>query len=192
MNSGTLKGIHNFTSAFLTSQILITFITSYSLSKSRQPQVKLSLRTRAAKLNPTSLTQWNQRQITGRYSSRSQQNTPKQTGSSCKATGKGIRKTKSAPPSVTKSLGLNSRTTRQNRGLLQADAFIELTSPRRRRRGRHTADNSPDSSPSSSLGFRIVNTTNNELKNPPFSTEKHSPQNTEPKRRGRKRQSAGK
>ncbi|XP_077179199.1 bromodomain adjacent to zinc finger domain protein 1A isoform X3 [Paroedura picta] len=161
-----------------------------SLSKSRQSQVKLSLRTRAAKLNVTNLSRTNQRRVTGRYSSRSQQNTPKQTGSSCKVTVKGIRKTKSAPPSVTKSLGLNSRTTRQNRGLLQADAFIELTSPRRRRRGRNTADNSPDSSPCSSLGFRIVNTTNNELKTPQFSTEKCSPQNTEPKRRGRKRQSA--
>ncbi|XP_054827062.1 bromodomain adjacent to zinc finger domain protein 1A [Eublepharis macularius] len=161
-----------------------------SVSKSGKPQVKLSLRTRAAKLNPINLGHCSQQQITGRYSSRSQQNTPKQAGSSCKNTGKGIRKTKSAPPSVTKSLSLNSRTTRQNRGLLQADAFIELTSPRRQRRGRKTTDNTPNSSPSSSLGFRIVNTTNNELKNPAFSTEKCSPQNIEPKKRGRNRQSA--
>ncbi|XP_048340741.1 bromodomain adjacent to zinc finger domain protein 1A isoform X1 [Sphaerodactylus townsendi] len=161
-----------------------------SLSKLGKPQVKLSLRTRSAKLNPTNLSQHSQRQVTRRYSSRTQPNTPKLTGSLCKATGKGIRKTRSAPPSVTKSSGLNSRATRQNRGLLQADAFIELTSPRRRRRGRNTTDNSPEGSPSSSLGFRIVTSMNNELKNPPFSTEKCSPQNTEPKKRGRKRQSA--
>ncbi|XP_053143134.1 bromodomain adjacent to zinc finger domain protein 1A isoform X4 [Hemicordylus capensis] len=160
-----------------------------SSSKSGKPQVKLSLRTRGAKLTTTISGQYNQRQATGRYCSRSQQNTPKQTGSSCKATGKSIRKTKSAPPSVTKSR-LNSRTTRQNRGLLHADAFIELTSPRRRRRGRKTADNSPESSSSSFLGFRIVNATDsNESKSTSISIGKNS-QDTELKKRGRKRQSA--
>ncbi|XP_061467616.1 bromodomain adjacent to zinc finger domain protein 1A isoform X2 [Rhineura floridana] len=160
-----------------------------SLSKSRKPQVKLSLRTRAAKLGTSFSGQYSQRQGSGRYSSRSQQNTPKQTGSASKATGKGIRKTKSASPSVTKSSTHNSRTTRQNRGLLQADAFIELASPRRRHRGRKTADNTPEKSPSSSLGFRVVDATDSrERKSSPIRIVKNS-QDTEPQKRGRKRQS---
>ncbi|XP_062973866.1 bromodomain adjacent to zinc finger domain protein 1A [Elgaria multicarinata webbii] len=158
-----------------------------SLSKSRKPQVKLSLRTRAAKLTTTISGQCIQRLGTGRYSSRSQQNAPKQTGSSCKVTGKGIRKTKSAPPSVTKTSRFNSRTTRHSQGLLQAEAFIELTSHRRQRRGRKTADNTPDSSPSSSLGYRIVDS--RKQKSCPSAIVKNSPQDTEPKKRGRKRQS---
>uniref|UniRef100_A0A670IR51 Bromodomain adjacent to zinc finger domain protein 1A n=1 Tax=Podarcis muralis TaxID=64176 RepID=A0A670IR51_PODMU len=161
-----------------------------SLSKSRKPQVKLALRTRAAKLATSISGQYSQRQSTGRYSSRSQQNTPKQTGFASKATGKGIRKTRSAPSSVAKSSRLSSRTTRQNRDLLQADTFIELTSPQRRRRGRKTADNTPESSPSSSLGFRIVDATDSkEKKSSPIPIVKNSPQDTEPKKRGRKRQS---
>ncbi|XP_053236374.1 bromodomain adjacent to zinc finger domain protein 1A isoform X2 [Podarcis raffonei] len=161
-----------------------------SLSKSRKPQVKLALRTRAAKLATSISGQYSQRQSTGRYSSRSQQNTPKQTGFASKATAKGIRKTRSAPPSVAKSSRLSSRTTRQNRDLLQADTFIELTSPQRRRRGRKTADNTPESSPSSSLGFRIVDATDSkEKKSSPIPIVKNSPQDTEPKKRGRKRQS---
>ncbi|XP_066471024.1 bromodomain adjacent to zinc finger domain protein 1A [Tiliqua scincoides] len=162
-----------------------------SVPKSRKPQVKLPLKTRATAKLATSISgQYSQRQGPGRYSSRSQQNTPKQTGSSRKATGKGIRKTKSAPPSVAKSLRLISRMTRQTRSLLQADAFIELTSPRRRRRGRATADNTPESSPCSSLGFRIVNVTDSEAqKIPPISSTQGSPQDGAPKKRGRKRQS---
>lgn len=166
---------------------------SYSLSTSRKPQVKLSLKTRATKLTTTTISsQCVQRQGTRRYSSRSQQTTPKQSGLSSKTTGKVIRKTKSAPSSQTKSLRLNSRMTRQNRGLLQMDAFIELTSPRRRRRGGRTADNTPESSPSSSLGFRIVNITDSaEQKSSPICIEKISPQDTVPKKRGRKRKSTG-
>ncbi|XP_044292621.1 bromodomain adjacent to zinc finger domain protein 1A isoform X2 [Varanus komodoensis] len=161
-----------------------------SLSKSRKPQVKLSLRTRAAKLTTTISSQCIQRQGPGRYSSRSQQNTPKQTGSLCKTAGKGVRKTRSAPSSVTKSSRLNSRTTRHSRGLLQADAFIELMSPRRQRRGRKTADSTPDSSPASNLGFRIVDTMDSSKQiSPPCSIVQNSPQESEPKRRGRKRQS---
>uniref|UniRef100_A0A8D2L7U3 Bromodomain adjacent to zinc finger domain protein 1A n=1 Tax=Varanus komodoensis TaxID=61221 RepID=A0A8D2L7U3_VARKO len=163
-----------------------------SLSKSRKPQVKLSLRTRAAKLTTTISSQCIQRQGPGRYSSRSQQNTPKQTGSLCKTAGKGVRKTRSAPSSVTKSSRLNSRTTRHSRGLLQADAFIELMSPRRQRRGRKTADSTPDSSPASNLGFRIVDTMDSSKQiSPPCSIVQNSPQESEPKRRGRKRQSTG-
>ncbi|XP_042311899.1 bromodomain adjacent to zinc finger domain protein 1A [Sceloporus undulatus] len=159
-----------------------------SLPRSEKPQVKLALRTRTAKLTTTISRQCSQPQSTGRYSSRSQQNTPKSTGS-YKATGKVIRKTKSAPPSVTKSSRPNSRTTRHNRSLLQADAFIELTSPRRQRRGRKTADNTPANSPLNSLGFRIVDTVvSSEKKSAQVPIVKNHLLDSEPKRRGRKRQ----
>ncbi|XP_067390237.1 bromodomain adjacent to zinc finger domain protein 1A isoform X2 [Emydura macquarii macquarii] len=162
-----------------------------SPSKQGRPQVKLPLKMRAAKLNNPFANRSSQRQASGRYASRSQQNTPKQTESSSKVTGRGIRKIKSAPPSVTKpSLRLNSRTTRQSQGSLQADVFVELLSPRRRRRGKKTADSTLDNSPS--LGFRIVATTDSRervRRSPPVSTQKFSLQDSEPKRRGRKRQS---
>ncbi|XP_063146106.1 bromodomain adjacent to zinc finger domain protein 1A [Candoia aspera] len=155
-----------------------------SLSKLGKPQVKLALRTRATKLATAISGQCNQLS-TGRYNSRSQQNIPKQTGSSYKAVGKSIRKTKSVPPSVTKSLRFNSRTTRHNRDMLEADAFIELTSHRRRRRGTKTTDNTP----SGSLGFRIVHAMNlRKEKSSPISVEKKL-QDTDPPKRGRKRQS---
>ncbi|XP_078248441.1 bromodomain adjacent to zinc finger domain protein 1A isoform X1 [Pogona vitticeps] len=160
-----------------------------SLSKSGKPQVKLSLRPRAAKLTTTISSQSFQRQSSRRYNSRSQHNTPKPDGSSFKATGRIIRKIKSAPPSVAKSSRPNSHTTRHNRGMLQRDEFIELTSPRRQLRRRKTADNTPASSPSSSFGFRIVNALNTrKQKSPPISVVKSYPQDTESKKRGRKRQ----
>ncbi|XP_032618737.1 bromodomain adjacent to zinc finger domain protein 1A isoform X1 [Chelonoidis abingdonii] len=162
-----------------------------SPSKQGRPQVKLPLKMRAAKLNNPFSNRSSQRQACGRYASRSQQNTPKQTESSSKVTGRGIRKIKSAPPSVTKpSLRLNSRTTRQSQGSLRADVFVELLSPRRRRRGRKTADSTSDNSPS--LGFRIVATTDSYerlRRSPPVSTQKFPLQDSESKRRGRKRQS---
>ncbi|XP_030415160.1 bromodomain adjacent to zinc finger domain protein 1A isoform X4 [Gopherus evgoodei] len=162
-----------------------------SPSKQGRPQVKLPLKMRAAKLNNPFSNRSSQRQACGRYASRSQQNTPKQTESSSKVTGKGIRKIKSAPPSVTKpSLRLNSRTTRQSQGSLRADVFVELLSPRRRRRGKKTADSTSDNSPS--LGFRIVATTDScerLRRSPPVSTQKFPLQDSESKRRGRKRQS---
>uniref|UniRef100_A0A8D0H7L0 Bromodomain adjacent to zinc finger domain protein 1A n=1 Tax=Sphenodon punctatus TaxID=8508 RepID=A0A8D0H7L0_SPHPU len=131
----------------------------------RRPQVKLPLRTRAAKRNNPFSSRFSQQQSPGRYVSRSQQNTPKQTGSASKAAGRKTRKTKSAPPSATKpSLRLNSRTTRQNQGSLQADVFVELISPRRRRRGKAAADNTLENSPS--LGFRIVGTTDSNIRKP--------------------------
>ncbi|XP_070796570.1 bromodomain adjacent to zinc finger domain protein 1A isoform X2 [Pituophis catenifer annectens] len=152
-----------------------------SLSKLGNPQVKLTLRTRAPKLASNQLS-------TGRYNSRSQQNTPKQIGSSYKTLGKNIRKTKSAPPSVTKTLRLSSRITRHNQEMLKADAFIELTSHRRQRRGTKTTDTTPDSS-SGSLGFRIIEEMNlRKEKSSPISVEKKS-QDTDPPKRGRKRQS---
>ncbi|XP_032086639.1 bromodomain adjacent to zinc finger domain protein 1A isoform X2 [Thamnophis elegans] len=152
-----------------------------SLSKLGNPQVKLTLRTRASKLASNQLS-------TGRYNSRSQQNTPKQIGSSYKAPGKNIRKTKSAPPSGTKTLRLSSRITRHNQEMLKADAFIELTSHRRQRRGIKTTDTTPDSS-SGSFGFRIIEEMNlRKEKSSPISVEK-KPQDTDPPKRGRKRQS---
>lgn len=147
------------------------------------PQVKLTLRTRTPKLASNQLS-------TGRYNSRSQQNTPKQIASSYKTLGKNIRKTKSAPPSVTKTLRLSSRITRHNQEMLKADAFIELTSHRRQRRGTKTTDSTPDSN-SGSLGFRIVEEMNlRKEKSSPISVEKKS-QDTDPPKRGRKRQSTG-
>ncbi|NXC37634.1 BAZ1A protein, partial [Penelope pileata] len=160
-----------------------------SPSKQGRPQVKFPLKMRAAKLNNPFSSRNIQRQ--GRYASRSQQNTPKQTGSSSRVTRRGLRKVKSAPPSVTKpSLRLNSRTTRQSHSSLQADVFVELLSPRRRRRGRKNADNTLENSPDS-LGFRIVDTadSNERVRKYPVAASKLSLPVNEPKRRGRKRQS---
>ncbi|NWW91138.1 BAZ1A protein, partial [Rhynochetos jubatus] len=161
-----------------------------SPSKQGRPQVKFPLKMRAAKLNNPFSSQNSQRQA--RYASRSQPNTPKQTEPSSKVTRRGLRNVKSAPPSVTKpSLRLNSRTTRQSQSSLQADIFVELLGPRRRRRGRKSADGTLENSPSNSLGFRIVDSadSNEQLKKYPGSASKVSLPATEPKRRGRKRQS---
>ncbi|NXP56609.1 BAZ1A protein, partial [Heliornis fulica] len=162
------------------------------ISPSRQgrPHVKFPLKMRAAKLNNPFSSRNSQRQA--RYASRSQQNTPKQTESSAKVTRRGLRKLRSVPASETKtSLRLNSRTTRQSQNSLEADVFVELLSPRRRRRGRKGADNTLESSPSNSLGFRIVDTpdSSERLRKYPVSASKLSLPATEPKRRGRKRQS---
>lgn len=162
----------------------------FSPSKHGRPQVKFPLKMRAAKLNNPFSSRNIQRQ--GRYASRSQQNTPKQAGSS-RVTRRGLRKIKSAPPSVTKpTLRLSSRTTRQSQSSLQADVFVELISPRRRRRGRKNADNALENSPDS-LGFRIVDSTdsNERVRKYPVAPPKLSLPVSEPKRRGRKRQSTG-
>ncbi|NXT75180.1 BAZ1A protein, partial [Zapornia atra] len=161
------------------------------ISPSRQgrPQVKFPLKMRAAKLN-NPFSNRNSRQA--RYASRSQQSTPKQAESSSKVTRRGLRKLKSVPPPETKpSLRLNSRTTRQSQNSLEADVFVELLSPRRRRRGRKSADSTLENSPSNSLGFRIVDTldSSERLRKYPVSASKLSLPVPEPKRRGRKRQS---
>uniref|UniRef100_A0A8B9CG31 Bromodomain adjacent to zinc finger domain protein 1A n=2 Tax=Anser TaxID=8842 RepID=A0A8B9CG31_9AVES len=161
-----------------------------SPSKQGRPQVKFPLKMRAAKLNNPFSSRNSHRQA--RYASRSQQNTPKQTGSSSRVTRRGLRKVKSAPPSVTKpSLRLSSRTTRQSQSSLQTDVFVELLSPRRRRRGRKSADNTLENSPSNSVGFRIVDTadSNERVRKYPVAASKLSLPVSEPKRRGRKRQS---
>ncbi|NXW94953.1 BAZ1A protein, partial [Alopecoenas beccarii] len=162
-----------------------------SPSKPGRPQVKFPLKMRAAKLNNPFSSRNSQHQA--RYASRSQQNTPKQADPLSRVTRRGIRKVKSALPSVTKpSLRLHSRTTRQSQSSLQADVFVELLGPRRRRRGRKSADSTLENSPSNSLGFRIVETAdpNERLRKCPVSVSKLSLPVTEPKRRGRKRQSA--
>ncbi|KAM9190935.1 bromodomain adjacent to zinc finger domain protein 1A isoform 1-T1 [Mergus octosetaceus] len=161
-----------------------------SPSKQGRPQVKFPLKMRAAKLNNPFSSRNSHRQA--RYASRSQQNTPKQGGSSSRVTRRGLRKVKSAPPSVTKpSLRLSSRTTRQSQSSLQADVFVELLSPRRRRRGRKSADNTLENSPSNAVGFRIVDTadSNERVRKYPVAASKLSLPVSEPKRRGRKRQS---
>ncbi|XP_072194519.1 bromodomain adjacent to zinc finger domain protein 1A isoform X2 [Excalfactoria chinensis] len=160
-----------------------------SPSKHGRPQVKFPLKMRAAKLNNPFSSRNIQRQT--RYASRSQQNTPKQAGSSSRVTRRGLRKVKSAPPSVTKpTLRLSSRTTRQSQSSLEADVFVELLSPRRRRRGRKNADNTLENSPDS-LGFRIVDSSdsNERVRKYPVAAPKFSLPVSEPKRRGRKRQS---
>ncbi|NXS94726.1 BAZ1A protein, partial [Jacana jacana] len=161
-----------------------------SPSKQGRPQVKFPLKMRAAKLNNPFSSRNSQRQA--RYASRSQQNTPKQTESASKVTRRGLRKIKSAPPSVTKpSLRLTSRTTRQSHSSLQTEVFVELLGPRRRRRGRKSGDSTLENSPSNSLGFRIVDTVDSSerLRKYPVPASKLSLPVTEPKRRGRKRQS---
>ncbi|NWQ64323.1 BAZ1A protein, partial [Neopipo cinnamomea] len=158
-----------------------------SPSKQGRSQVKFPLKMRAAKLNNPFSSQNSQRQA--RYASRSQQ-----TESSSKITRRGLRNIKSASSAGRKpTLRLNSRTTRQSQSSLQADVFVELLGPRRRRRGRKSADNTLENSPSNSLGFRIVDTADpsERLKKYPVSASKLSLPVTEPKRRGRKRQSTG-
>ncbi|XP_032918613.1 bromodomain adjacent to zinc finger domain protein 1A isoform X2 [Catharus ustulatus] len=156
-----------------------------SPSKQGRSQVKFPLKMRAAKLNNPFSSQNSQRQA--RYASRSQQ-----IESSSKITRRGLRNVKSASSAVTKpTLRLNSRTTRQSQSSLQADVFVELLGPRRRRRGRKSAGNTLENSPSNSLGFRIVDTADHSerLRKFPVSASKLSLPVAEPKRRGRKRQS---
>nr|XP_021398355.1 bromodomain adjacent to zinc finger domain protein 1A isoform X2 [Lonchura striata domestica] len=156
-----------------------------SPSKQGRSQVKFPLKMRAAKLNNPFSSQNSQRQA--RYASRSQQ-----IESSSKITRRGLRNMKSASSAVTKpTLRLNSRTTRQSQSSLQADVFVELLGPRRRRRGRKSADKTLGNNPSNSLGFRIVDTADpgEQLRKFPVSASKLSLPVAEPKRRGRKRQS---
>nr|KAF6483229.1 bromodomain adjacent to zinc finger domain 1A [Rousettus aegyptiacus] len=153
--------------------------------KRGRPQVRLPIKTRG-RLN-SSFPSRGQRQDPGRYSSRSQQSTPKTTVSS-KTTGRSLRKIKSAPPTVTKSLRIASRSTRQSHGPLQADVFVELLSPRRKRRGRKSVSNTPENSPNFP-NFRVIATKSSEQPRSLNVASKLSLQDSESKRRGRKRQS---
>ena len=161
--------------------------TVYSPPKRGRPQVRVSIKTRG-RLS-SSFSSRGQRQDPGRYTSRSQQSTPKTTVSS-KTTGRNLRKIKSAPPTETKSLRISSRSTRQSHGPLQADVFVELLSPRRKRRGRKSANNTPENSPNFP-NFRVIATKSSEQSSPLNVASKLSLQDSESKRRGRKRQSAG-
>ncbi|KAM6202836.1 bromodomain adjacent to zinc finger domain protein 1A [Rhynchocyon petersi] len=153
--------------------------------KRGRPQVRLPIKTRG-RLN-SSFSSRGQRQDTGRYASRSQQSTPKTIASS-KTPGRSLRKIKSAPPSGTKSLRIASRSTRQS-GPLQSDELVELLSPQRKRRGRKSANNTPENSPNFP-NFRVIASKSSESSRSLNVTSKLSLQDSESKRRGRKRQSA--
>ncbi|KAM5336995.1 bromodomain adjacent to zinc finger domain protein 1A [Glossophaga mutica] len=152
--------------------------------KRGRPQVRLPIKTRG-RLN-SSFSSRGQRDPR-RYTSRSQQSTPRTTVSS-KATGRSLRKIKSAPPTETKSLRIASRSTRQSHGPLQQDVFVELLSPRRKRRSRRSANNAPENSPTFP-NFRVIATKPSELSRSLNVASKLSLQDSESKRRGRKRQS---
>uniref|UniRef100_A0A671DWA7 Bromodomain adjacent to zinc finger domain protein 1A n=1 Tax=Rhinolophus ferrumequinum TaxID=59479 RepID=A0A671DWA7_RHIFE len=152
--------------------------------KRGRPQVRLPIKTRG-RLN-SSFSSRGQRQDPGRYTSRSQQSTPKTTVSS-KPTGRSLRKIKSAPPTEMKSLRTASRSTRQSHGPLQADVFVELLSPRRKGRGRKSANNTPENSPNFS-NYRVIATKSSEQSRSPNVASKLSLQDSDYKRRGRKRQ----
>lgn len=155
--------------------------------KRGRPQVRLPIKTRG-RLN-SSFSSRGQRQDPGRYTSRSQQSTPKTTVSS-KPTGRSLRKIKSAPPTEMKSLRIASRSTRQSHGPLQADVFVELLSPRRKGRGRKSANNTPENSPNFS-NYRVIATKSSEQSRSPNVASKLSLQDSDYKRRGRKRQCTG-
>lgn len=142
------RGVEVIIYSSLLWTIIVFSNNIYSPPKRGRPQVRLSIKTRA-RLN-TSFSSRGQRQDAGRYTSRSQQSTPKTTVSS-RTTGRNLRKIKSAPPTETKSLRVASRSTRQSPGPLQADVFVELLSSRRKGRGRRSANNTPENSPNLTL-----------------------------------------
>ncbi|XP_034369928.2 bromodomain adjacent to zinc finger domain protein 1A isoform X3 [Arvicanthis niloticus] len=152
--------------------------------KRGRPQVRLPIKTRG-RFGP-SFSSRSQRQDPGRYPSRSQQNTPKTTAS--KPAGRNLRKTRSAPPTESRSLRVGSRSTRHSPNALQADVFVELLSPRGKRRVRKSADNTPEHSPSFT-NFRVSTSRSSGQLIPLNSAERLSLQDSESKRRGRKRPS---
>lgn len=154
--------------------------------KRGRPQVRLPIKTRG-RLS-SSFSSRSQRQDPGRYPSRSQQSTPKTTAS--KTAGRNLRKIRSAPPTETRSLRNASRSTRQSPGALRADMLVGLLSPRGKRRVRKSADSTPEHSPSIA-NFR-VGTSRPSVHLVPLNTDAGlSLQDSDSKRRGRKRQSTG-
>lgn len=151
--------------------------------KRGRPQVRLPIKTRG-RLN--SFSSRGQRQDPRRYPSRSQQSTPKTTMSS-KTSNRNLRKIRSAPPTETKSLRIAGRSTRHSHGPLQANVFVELLSPRRKRKSRKSANNTPESSPN--FNFRVIATNSSEQSRSLNVTSKLSLQDSDSKRKGRKRQS---
>ncbi|XP_029340592.1 bromodomain adjacent to zinc finger domain protein 1A isoform X3 [Mus caroli] len=150
--------------------------------KRGRPQVRLPIKTKG-KFGP-SFPSRSQRQDPGRYPSRSQQSTPKTTA---KSASKNLRKTRSAPPTETRSLRVGSRSTRHSPSALQ-DVFVELLSPHGKRRGRKGADHTPEHSPSFT-NFRVSTPGSSRQLIPLNTAESLSLQDSESKRRGRKRQS---
>ncbi|XP_031213577.1 bromodomain adjacent to zinc finger domain protein 1A [Mastomys coucha] len=151
--------------------------------KRGRPQVRLPIKTRG-RFGP-SFPSRSQRQDPGRYPSRSQQSTPKTTAS--KPAGRSLRKTRSAPPTETRSLRAGSRSTRHSPNALQADVFVELLSPHGKRKVRKSADNTLEHSPGFT-NFR-VSTSRSSRQLIPLNTAGLSLPEGESKRRGRKRQS---
>ncbi|XP_036061432.1 bromodomain adjacent to zinc finger domain protein 1A isoform X2 [Onychomys torridus] len=154
--------------------------------KRGRPQVRLPIKTRG-RLS-SSFSSRSQRQDPGRYPSRSQQSTPKTTASSKTAAGRNLRKIRSAPPTETRPSRSASRPTRHSPGALQADVFVELLSPRGKRKVRKSADNTPDHSPSLT-NFRVSTARSSGQLIPLNAASGHSLQDSDSKRRGRKRQS---
>ncbi|XP_051001948.1 bromodomain adjacent to zinc finger domain protein 1A isoform X2 [Acomys russatus] len=152
--------------------------------KRGRPQVRLPIKTRGK--FGSSLSSRSQRQDPGRYPSRSQQSTPKSTAS--KTPGRSLRKVRSAPPTETRSLRPGSRPTRHSPGALQADVFVGLLSPRGKRRGRKSAESTPEHSPSFP-NFRVGASRASGHLIPLNPAERLSLQDSDSKKRGRKRQS---
>ncbi|KAL6084872.1 hypothetical protein STEG23_019646, partial [Scotinomys teguina] len=144
--------------------------------KRGRPQVRLPIKTRG---------RLSQRQDPGRYPSRSQQSTPKTTS---KTASRSLRKVRSAPPTETRSLRIASRSTRHSPGALEADVFVELLGPRGKRKVRQSADNTPEHSPSLA-NFRVGTARSSGQLTPLNTAAGLSLQDSDARRRGRKRQS---
>ncbi|XP_027275508.1 bromodomain adjacent to zinc finger domain protein 1A isoform X3 [Cricetulus griseus] len=153
--------------------------------KRGRPQVRLPIKTRG-RLS-SSFSSRNQRQDHGRYPSRSQHSTPKTTASP-KTSGRSLRKIRSAPSTETRSLRIASRSTRHSPGTLQADVFVELLSPPGKRKVRKSADNTQEHSPSFT-NFKVSTSRSSGQLTPLNTATGLSLQDSESKRRGRKRQS---
>lgn len=171
---------------FLPCTMIVFSNDAFSPPKRGRPQVRLPVKTRG-RFN-SSFSSRGQRQDPGRYPSRSLQSTPKAAVYS-RTPGRNLRKIKSAPPTETKSLRIASRSTRNSPGLLQTDVFVELLSPRRKRRDRTSANNSGNSPNIPNL--RVIATKSSGQSRTFDSASKLSLQDSESKRRGRKRQSTG-
>ncbi|XP_010631902.1 bromodomain adjacent to zinc finger domain protein 1A isoform X1 [Fukomys damarensis] len=153
--------------------------------KRGRPQVRLPIKTRGR--FSSSFSSRGKQEDPRRYPSRSHQSTPKTTVSS-RTTGRNLRKIRSAPPAETKSSRIASRSTRHSYGTEQADVFVELLSPHRKRRGRRSANDTPENSPSFP-NIRVIPVKAGEESRSLNITSRLCLQDSESKRRGRKRQS---
>ncbi|XP_023577601.1 bromodomain adjacent to zinc finger domain protein 1A [Octodon degus] len=153
--------------------------------KRGRPQVRLPIKTR--RRLSSSFSRHSQRQDLRRYPSRSQQSTPK-TAVSSRTIGRNLRKIRSAPTAETKSSRFVGRSTRHSHGAEQANIFVELLSPHRKRRGRRGASNTPENSPSFP-NIRVIPRKSSEESRSLNVASRFCLQSSESKRRGRKRQS---